>query len=67
MLSVPEVKDWGNASENFYAWNNGSMSSLIQTTSGVASGACIIDRKSREGYLTLRGKELGTFKVKAPL
>jgi hypothetical protein len=64
---VPEVESNGDFREYYFAWNNGSKSKPIVTKSGTASGSCIIDRQSGKGSLTLNSKELGSFRVKAPL
>lgn len=67
VTGVPQVQDWGDSREYYYAWNNGSKSTLLQTKSGRASGSCVIDRRTGEGFVTLNSKDLGTFKAKAPL
>ena len=67
VTNVPQVQNWGDSREYYYAWNSGSKSSLIQTKSGAASGACVIDRRTGEGFVILRSKDLGKFKARAPL
>jgi hypothetical protein len=67
VLTVPEVKDWGDAGEHYYAWNGGAQSKLVSTKSGLASASCVINRRTGEGFVTLRSKDLGQFKVKVPL
>ena len=64
---VPEVESNGDFREYYFAWNNGSKSKPIVTKSGTKSGSCIIDRQTGKGSLTLNSKDLGNFRVKAPL
>ena len=64
---VPEVESDGDFREYYFDWNNGSKSKPIVTKSGTASGSCIIDRQTGKGSLTLNSKDLGSFRVKAPL
>jgi len=63
VTGVPEVRDWGSAREYYFAWNSGSESKLIQTTKGPATGACVIDKRTGEGFVTLNSKDLGEFKA----
>lgn len=67
VTAVPDVRDWGDSREYYFAWNAGSQSQLLQTSRGQVSGSCVIDRKTGEGFITLNGKDLGSFRVKAPL
>lgn len=67
VISVPEVRDWGSAKEHYFAWNPSDTSKMLKTKRGDATGACIVDRKTGEGFLTLNGKDLGSFKAKGPL
>lgn len=64
---VPEVRDFGDAREYYFAWNAGTRSKLLLTARGPASGSCVINRGTGEGFLTLGGKDIGSFKVRAPL
>jgi hypothetical protein len=63
---VPEVKDWGDEREYYFAWNHGSKSKPIQTKSGTATGACVINKATGEGFVTLNSKDLGDFKAALP-
>jgi hypothetical protein len=63
VVAVPEVKDWGDAREYYFAWNAGSQSQLIRTNQGSASGSCTIDKRTGEGFVTLNAKDLGAFKA----
>lgn len=65
VTGVPEVKDWGDVREYYFAWNKGS--GLLQTTRGGASASCVIDRRTGKGFVTLNAKNLGDFVAKAPL
>lgn len=67
VTGVPEVKDWGDGREHYFAWNTGTGSSLLQTTRGGASGSCVIDRRTGKGFVTMNAKDLGDFVVPSPL
>jgi hypothetical protein len=63
VVSVPEVRDWGDAREYYFAWNANSNSSMIRTKSGNATGSCIINKRTGNGSVTLNRKDLGEFKA----
>lgn len=56
VVSVPEVRDWGDAREYYFAWNANSNSSMIRTKSGNATGSCIINKRTGNGSVTLNLK-----------
>ena len=63
VVEVPEVKDWGDAREYYFAWNSGAESELILTKSGAVSGSCVISKTDGSGFVTLGGKDLGKFEA----
>lgn len=67
VIEVPEVTDWGTYPEHYFAWNPSGTSHMLKTKKGNATGACIVDRKTGKGFLTLNSKDLGEFKAKPPL
>ena len=65
VTGVPEVKDWGDAREHYFAWNAGA--GHLQTTGGKASGSCVIDRRTGKGFVTMNAKDLGDIVAPASL
>ncbi|ABM96830.1 hypothetical protein [Methylibium petroleiphilum] len=65
VTAVPEVKDWGDAREYYFAWN--ADAGQLQTRGGKASGSCIIDRRTGKGFVSMNAQDLGDFVAPAPL
>ncbi|PCI72029.1 MAG: hypothetical protein COB38_04845 [Gammaproteobacteria bacterium] len=56
-------KDHGDSIEHYYRWGKGKKENGITTTRGKASGSCVINKKTGKGFLTLNGKDLGSFEA----
>lgn len=67
VVAVPQVPDWGDSSEYYFAWNYGSNSQPIKTKTGAVTGSCVIDKQTGKGFITLDEKDLGEFTATAPL